>query len=744
MLMTLDTELIPVELRELDQWVCWQDRDGRKVPINARTSQPAKSNDHTTWCDFQTACDALAVNGNLSGLGFCFADGDGLVGVDFDECLDDRGNIAEWALTWLASFDSYAEISPSGRGRKVWVYGNIERGRKTIIEEREGKSPGIEVYSSGRFFTLTSQRWEGLADSSIKPCQPQIDRLYKKFFSEPEPPKPQPNTGTSPAPSSGQLSIQERAARYLAKMPPAVSGQHGHDRTYHAACVLMLGFAMAIDDAWPVFCDWNATCEPPWSERDLRRKLDEANKLGGQRGHLLTGQTYRGPDPNLTALFQSVEQANSPKAEIHPTPENFPKDALRPPGFIGDVIDHNLRTALYPLPQIALPAHLALMATLTSHKIADALWGTRTNAYFCGLAPTRGGKEHGRQLNKSIMLYAGLDRLLGPESWASGSGLTKSLESNPVRLFQVDEISHLLSTMQDAKRSPHLFKINSELLKLWSGSSTIVKGDAYADEKRNITLNFPHAIVYGTGVPSSFWEAITSENVTGGLLGRFLIFEMPTVDNGYVDMQKPERFPNGPPERILRVARAWGDLKPHRGNLAEIDGSSPLIIAHTAEAEERYWQHANETNGRTKKEKPETAAVWRGTPEKTSKLALLFAASRATAEQIEDGNLDETLEIELQDVNRAIAVSNWCTRRMLHQADLHVADNDFERLALKALRKLKADGTPMPWRDFMRTAVRNSSKIAHSVLDYLVQCGYVEIENRTANNGAEVVYIKRK
>lgn len=327
MAIVINSNLIPVELRELDQWVCWQDRGGRKVPIDARTQQPAKSNDHTTWCDFQTACDALAVNGNLSGLGFVFSDSDGLVGIDLDECIDDRGKIAEWALAILCPFDSYAEISPSGRGLKIWCYGDIERGRKKIIEERaEGKSPGIEVYTAGRYFTVTGQCWEGLSDSSIKPCQPQIDRLHKKHFSEPEPPKLEPNTGTSPAPSSGQLTVQERAARYLAKLPPAVSGQHGHDSTYHAACVLMLGFAMSADDAWPVFCDWNASCEPPWNEKDLRRKLEEANKVGGQRGWLLTGDRYQGDDPNLAALFQSFD-APAGQSEVPLTLLDLPPDA---------------------------------------------------------------------------------------------------------------------------------------------------------------------------------------------------------------------------------------------------------------------------------------------------------------------------------------------------------------------------------------------------------------------------------
>lgn len=740
MLMTLDAELIPIELRELPQWICWQNRDGRKVPINARTQQPAKSNDHTTWCDFQTACDALAVNGNLSGIGFVFADGDGLVGIDLDECIDDRGKIAEWALAPLASFDTYAEISPSGRGLKLWCYGSIERGRKKIIEEREGKSPGIEVYSSGRYFTITAQRWEGLQDSSIKPCQPQLDRLHKKYFSEPEPPKPEPNTGTSPAPSSGQLSIQERAARYLAKMPPAVSGQHGHDRTYHAACVLMLGFGMPIDDAWPVFCDWNATCEPPWNEKELRRKLDEANKLGGQRGWLLTGDRYRGDDPNLAALFQSFEQREIPAASIAPSPSNFPEAALKPPGFLGEVIDYNLSTAIYPLPQLALAGHLALMATLTGHKITDALWGTRTNAYFCGLGPSRGGKDWSRRINQRVLHFAGLENLEGEDNFASSASIYSALEANPVSLYQIDEIANLLATTHDAKRSPHLFKIADVFLRLWGSSGGTLKADAYADRKKNKVLKHPHCVIYGTAVPHQFWQSITTDNVTGGLLGRFLVFEVPGEDNGYVDAQKPWGSKE-PPESILRIARAWSDLKPHKGNLAHLDGSSPQIIAHMPDAEDRYFQHMNETNERSKTEEPGTAAVWRGTPEKTSKLALLFAASRATAEQLENGNLSETLSIELQDVDRAVAVSNWTTRRMLHQVDLHVASTDWEKIVLQSLHKLKP-GEEVTLREFSRRT-GHKKQVRDQVVEHLEELGLAKCWPVVTDSGQASEVIRR-
>jgi len=79
----------------------------------------------------------------------------------------------------------------------------------------------------------------------------------------------------------------ERAAQYLAKVPPAVSGQGGHNQTFAAACRVLLGFDLNYDEALPLFQEWNTKCQPPWTARELEHKLQDALKQGGERGFLL-------------------------------------------------------------------------------------------------------------------------------------------------------------------------------------------------------------------------------------------------------------------------------------------------------------------------------------------------------------------------------------------------------------------------------------------------------------------------
>jgi hypothetical protein len=272
---------IPDELTRRQQWVCWDYRDGRKMPLNARTGLPAKSNDPSTWTDFTSASEA-ADRLNLTGIGYVFTADDGLVGIDLDECLDDAGQLADWAAEILDRFDSYSEVSPSGRGLKIWCMGAIGKGRKRIVEKRDGaKASGIEVYSTGRYFTVTGERWKD-SDNEVRSRQDQIDWLWSKYWPETDAKRQKatvPQT-TQQHYNRSDRDDRDRAAKYLAKMRPAVSGQGGHVQTLLAAEHLVRGFGLSDDDAFELLSDWNQTCDPPWRESELRHKLSEARTKG--------------------------------------------------------------------------------------------------------------------------------------------------------------------------------------------------------------------------------------------------------------------------------------------------------------------------------------------------------------------------------------------------------------------------------------------------------------------------------
>jgi putative DNA primase/helicase len=157
----------------LHLWVLWKllERGGKptKVPFSPIDQRNAAANDPATW---GTRTEAERLVADYSGVGIMLApldEGRHLGGIDLDACIDDEGNVAPWAREIVELTDSYAEVSPSGHGLKIYF---IHDPRETLIEGLRWKSavrrpspngskePGIEFYLAKRYFATTNQTFE--------------------------------------------------------------------------------------------------------------------------------------------------------------------------------------------------------------------------------------------------------------------------------------------------------------------------------------------------------------------------------------------------------------------------------------------------------------------------------------------------------------------------------------------------------------------------------------------------------
>ena len=84
--------------------------------------------------------------------------------------------------------------------------------------------------------------------------------------------------------SAEPYEVLEHARKYVAAMPPAISGQGGHNQTYRVACTLVQGFGLSAQDALHILVEYNNRCDPPWSEKELRHKLESAEKAAPPEG----------------------------------------------------------------------------------------------------------------------------------------------------------------------------------------------------------------------------------------------------------------------------------------------------------------------------------------------------------------------------------------------------------------------------------------------------------------------------
>ena len=172
--------MIPEELRQLNQWVCWQGipdptRLGKikKVPINAKTGGNAQSNNPDTWTDYETAVKASS---KYSGIGLMFANG--YFGIDIDGVEQEikaykAGDNDNIVAEFIYSLESYAEYSQSGKGIHIICRGTLPDGGR-----RRGN---VEMYQEGRFFIMTGNVAAEYGD--IMDCTETVKPLHAKYIS---------------------------------------------------------------------------------------------------------------------------------------------------------------------------------------------------------------------------------------------------------------------------------------------------------------------------------------------------------------------------------------------------------------------------------------------------------------------------------------------------------------------------------------------------------------------------------
>lgn len=140
-------------------------------------------------------------------------------------------------------------------------------------------------------------------------------------------PAPKPRQTTT-ATTSDRDRLMARARAWLAKRDPAIEGQAGDQWTFTTCCAIVRDFGLDPDDARVVLGEWNQTCSPPWSDRDLEAKIAGALKYGnapfGTKANTdrpgWNNSTHNGSDPRQANDDHAEPDAAQPANETEPQP----------------------------------------------------------------------------------------------------------------------------------------------------------------------------------------------------------------------------------------------------------------------------------------------------------------------------------------------------------------------------------------------------------------------------------------
>ena len=385
------------------------------------------------------------------------------------------------------------------------------------------------------------------------------------------------------------------------------------------------------------------------------------------------GQTDDESGVDLSRILCNLAKPSSPPPPDYPDPGPMPDEFFRVPGLVSEVMDHCLATAPYPNVALAFCGAITLQAVLAGRKVRDQ-GDNRTNIYLLALAFSSVGKDWPRKVNTHVMHRVGLVNSLG-EKFASGEGIQDALFVYPTLLFQTDEIDGLLQSINKARDARHE-SIMGTLLTMYSAANSIYPMRRKAGKEPPGVIDQPCLVMYGTAIPTHYYEALSERMLTNGFFARMIIVESGPRSTG----QEPGII--DPPTNVLETARWWADFRPGSGNL-ENWHPQPTIVEADEDArslltESRQAAEAEYTSAETRRD-PVGTTVWGRVPEQIRKLSLLYAVSAN----------HETPRINAAAVRWATDFILHQTRRMLFMAHNHVAENPFHAECLKLLRKLR-------------------------------------------------------
>jgi hypothetical protein len=142
-------------LAGLPRWVNWRDESGVKVPYHPKGYRASS-----------TKPDQWSTRDKLRDGGHGFMLGDGYGGLDLDSIRDPAtGQLEPAAAEVVRRFDTYTEVSPSGKGVKLFFRYRPEDAAALSNQARNTFSCGahreMAVDWSKRYYTVTEQRLDG-------------------------------------------------------------------------------------------------------------------------------------------------------------------------------------------------------------------------------------------------------------------------------------------------------------------------------------------------------------------------------------------------------------------------------------------------------------------------------------------------------------------------------------------------------------------------------------------------------
>lgn len=542
----MNYQLIPFEMRHYPQWIVWKFEDVNnkktKVPYNIKGYRASVTNPQS-WNSFDEVTQA--VNNGFDGIGFVLTENDPYAFIDLDH-TEDQEEFSKQQTIYTNFIDTYAELSPSGKGLHIIMKGRLPQGR------RRGS---VEIYSSQRFMTMTGNVYNSC---HIENCQNKLDTLFNSL-------------GKSDKITQLADEQQHYADNELFEIAyNAENGQkfydlyNGHWQDYYSsqseadhALINILSYFSRNQEQIARMFRASALGKRQKAMREdyvgkmIKRSFDnyippvdigamaenvknaladtEQNKAGNLNLQLMT----------LAEMFPTqIAPIDAPLPDLSKTNMSYSEYALDvdfeniPNGLIKELARFIYAQSPRPVKAISTMTALALMSGICGRSYNIS--GTGLNNYFVLLAPTGIGKEGiSKGINKLINTILPQQPLaktfVGLGELVSGISLLRYLsEETQCCLTVQGEFGMTMQRMTGRNATPNMLQLRKIILDLYgkSGNGEIMRSTVYADKQKNISeIKAPSFTMLAESTPSTFFDALSDGLVDEGLISRFNIVE---------------------------------------------------------------------------------------------------------------------------------------------------------------------------------------------------------------------------
>lgn len=196
-------------------------------------------------------------------IGWGFVFGQGLVGIDLDDCIvNGKPNPIAKRILDLCN-GSYAELSQSKNGVKIWILGQ----KRNPICNVKIAGFRVEIYDSGKWFMVTGKQLK-MSSAFIRNGQEAIDYI-ESFMPEKK----------VYAPINTSVRNESKALNIVMSHPPSVAGQGGH-RTLFTLGLKLMRCGLTDTEVYDLISShYNSRCEPHWSEFEIQHKVRSCRKV---------------------------------------------------------------------------------------------------------------------------------------------------------------------------------------------------------------------------------------------------------------------------------------------------------------------------------------------------------------------------------------------------------------------------------------------------------------------------------